>query len=70
MMTLSLRPRCSMVRSAIGPINSWMRAILDADAFDAGKGLAARLQRAVDQIVVVLIGDRPVAAGQKLGWMK
>src|SRR5262249_707171 len=39
------------------------RGVLDREAGDAAEGLAGLLRRAVDQIVVVLVGEGLVAAG-------
>src|SRR5215813_4217683 len=42
------------------------RGVLDREAGDAAEGLAGLLPRAVDQIVVVLVGERPIAARRVL----
>src|SRR6516225_964031 len=39
------------------------RGVLDREAGDAAEGLAGFLRRTVDQIVVVLVGERPIGAG-------
>src|SRR5262249_54827243 len=39
------------------------RGVLHREAGDAAEGLAGFLRRAVDQIVVVLVGERPIGAG-------
>src|SRR5262249_57969737 len=39
------------------------RGVLDGEAGNAAEGLAGLLRRAVDQIVVVLVGERPIGAG-------
>src|SRR5215831_3897823 len=42
------------------------RGVLDREAGDAAKRLAGLLRRAVDQIVVVLVGERPIATRRVL----
>src|SRR6266508_1076434 len=42
------------------------RGVLDRKAGDAAEGPAGFLRRTIDQIVVVLVGERPVAAGHVL----
>ena len=63
MMPLSVETRFSLVRSQIGPMLSCKRRILDREAFDAAVGPAGLLRGAVHQVVVVLVGERPVGAG-------
>src|SRR6266545_7096942 len=52
----------------LGAIDDWphaflQRSILHGDACDAAISLAALLRRAVHQVVVVLVGERPIGAG-------